>query len=590
MRKYSRLTWILVLVLLALLLGRGSVQLVESTAPPSSPFPHGRMGIGRTARATRAMMEYLNIGWYWDWAALGASQFDGIEYAQTIRLRPVLQDGIQIGYTARPTGTRLLDAIAAQPGAMWIIGNEPDCTAMDNMISHWYAYAYHDLYHLIKAADPTAQIVAGNIVQPTRQRFDYLDRVLTAYKEAYGEPLPADIWATHNYILCEKCYPFRAPGEPFAWGACWVPDWPSYSQSQDRATFYSVYDHWDTEIYGQRIIDFRQWMADNGYRNHPLLIPEYGILFYEGLVSGMKIQDDIDFMYDTFDWMLTARDPVLGYAPDDNRLTQRWAWFSLDHGNFPGGSLFRSGVPTAHGFAFHEYAHQLQPQVTLHAIHAKLTTPTAPPGTPVTATVTFTASNSGNVPVDYPLTALLYAQRGARVPIAGVDLPRDLGCCGDHEIITLTWPNYVTGTHENFDATGSHHESFYVTVTQPIEVSRVWAPTVYPPGEELVTHTLYATVSNYGSVETGTPITLTFYDTSEAEDSVIGETQIPELDCCGASGTGSVLWPGHEATVHMLQRFCVVASTPYMQSDPVCGFAWISPHQFFLPLVMRQAP
>ena len=241
---------------------------------------------------------------------------------------------------------------------------------MDDMLSEWYARAYHDLYYIIKAADPTTTIAAGNIVQPTLQRLTYLDRVLDAYETTYGEPLPTDAWVIHSYILCEKCYPFNIPSEPFAWGACFVPDWPSRSASDPLATFYSVYDHWDIDIFTQRIIDFRQWMYDNGYRNHPLLIGEYGILFYEGLVYGMTPADDVAFMLAGFDWMREARDPVLGYKPDDNRLVQRWAWFSLDHGNYPGGTLFDPYIyePTELGIAYADYTSQIQPAVDLKDI------------------------------------------------------------------------------------------------------------------------------------------------------------------------------------------------------------------------------
>lgn len=570
MKTMSRsLRWVGSLILLAMVLLQGRVPLAESAPAAETPFPHGRMGFGRTSTATTAMVEYLNAGWYWDWAALGASRLPPLEYAQTVRLKPVFQNvegvSVQVGYTATPTGTQLLNAIAGQPGAIWFIGNEPDCTAMDNMLSHWYARAYHDLYHFIKAADPTAQIAAGNIVQPTAQRFEYLDRVLAAYTAAYGEPLPADLWATHNYILCEKCYPYKPPGEPFAWGACWVPDWPDYTASVGRATFYSVYDHWDVDIYAQRMVDFRQWMVDNGYHYHPLLIPEYGILFYEGLVPGMTTQDDIDFMYATFDWMLTARDAALGYAPDDNRLVQRWAWFSLDHGDYPGGSLFLNRVPTPHGVAYHQYTSQLQPEVTLHAFHSAVITDA------LTAAVVVTASNSGNVTTDYALAALLYARPGDSIPVSGATL-RPLDCCGDYATAMLPWPGYDAAEPTNF----------YVTVTQALEVSRAWAPVEQLDGP--VTVTLYATVVNAGYVGTGTEITLTFY-AGPFTDTIIGEAVLSPLACCGDTVTGSVLWPNRQ---EILQEFCVTAVTPYLTSAPVCAYAWISPYQFFLPVMLRQ--
>ncbi|NBD34933.1 MAG: hypothetical protein GVY30_02915, partial [Chloroflexi bacterium] len=266
------LTVVALLGLALLFLGSGTLRSAPGQAdgPPYS-YPNGRFGFGMTRSASDAQEGdkpgYLNAGWYWDWSARGASQLPPLTYFQTVRFKPVKSDGEQVGYTASPTGTQLLAAIAEQPGATWLIGNEPDCHTMDNMRSDWYAYAYHDMYHIIKEADPTAKIAAGNIVQPTQQRFMYLDRVLDAYEEAYGESLPADLWSTHSYILCEKCYPYKAPGEPFAWGACWVPDWPSYGASYEIATFYSVYDHWDMAIFKDRLIDFRQWMYDNGYRN-----------------------------------------------------------------------------------------------------------------------------------------------------------------------------------------------------------------------------------------------------------------------------------------------------------------------------------
>ena len=44
-------------------------------------------------------------------------------------------------------------------------------------------------------------------------------------------------------------------------------------------------------------------------------------------------------MLGTFDTMLTATDPELGYPADDYRLVQRWAWFSLSDDTYPTGNL-----------------------------------------------------------------------------------------------------------------------------------------------------------------------------------------------------------------------------------------------------------
>ncbi len=94
-------------------------------------------------------------------------------------------------------------AVLANPGATWLIGNEPDSPVQDNLLPELYARAYHHLYTLIKSYDATARIGAGGIVQPTPLRFQYLDRVLAAYRAYYHQTLPADLWNIHSYILRE---------------------------------------------------------------------------------------------------------------------------------------------------------------------------------------------------------------------------------------------------------------------------------------------------------------------------------------------------------------------------------------------------
>jgi len=550
-------------------------------------YANGRFGFGWTRKVTtvleRGWPAYLNAGWYWDWAARGATALPPLQYVQTVRLKPVLSSGVQIGYTVSPTGTTLLNAISRQPGATWFIGNEPDCNAMDNMRSEWYARAYHDVYYFIKAADPTAKIAAGNIVQPTPLRFKYLDRVLAEYQARYGEPLPADVWSIHSYILCETCYPNKPPGEPFAWGACYVPDWPSQSKSiAAGGTFYSVYDHWDMDIYTSRIETFRQWMVDNGYRNHPLLIPEYGVLFYEGLVYSGATYDakSREFMYEGFDWMQSARDPLTGYRPDDGRLVQGWAWFSLDHGDYPGGTLFDPYryQPTTMGQDYAAYTAQVTPTVDLLTLDAHVTTPVTETGTPVTATVHFTVSNAGNTGTEGVVVAKVIGNSPSSLThytvINGTTIDY-LGCCGDYETIALPWSNYIVG--EDYD--------FYATALEiDLRVTGVWTPMLIDVATP-VTPTLYASVSNEGYSEMGEPLTVTFYSNSSVQIP-IGHAIIPELGCCGNEQIVSVPWPNLTGGVY---PFCVTATTAYVQTEPVCDTLWINPpYQYYLPFIIEE--
>jgi len=555
---------------------------VSVAAPQANaPYNHGRFGFGVTrtgGEPTLYDVASLNAGWYWDWSAKGETAIPSTEYMQTVRLQPVKSDGVQIGYTASPTGTTLRNRVKAQPGGTWLIGNEPDCTSMDNMLSEWYARAYHDMYYLIKSIDPTAQIAAGSIVQPTLQRFMYLDRVLATYQQEYGEPLPADLWATHSYILCEKCYPFKQPGEPFAWGACWVPDWPSYNASYDIATFYSVYDHWDIEIFKERLVTMRQWMYDNGYRNHPLLISEYGILFYDGLVSGMTTQDNIDFMYAGFDWMLEARDPILGFVADDDRLIQRWAWFSLDHDDwYMGGPLFNpySHQRTALGTAFATYTREyITPTIQVRLLGHAFDFFTDAVENTIRITSSFTIANQGDLST--PVTITVYEKQTATMPISATILD-ELHCCGDYEQATVAWSK-TSGNSEEFcvHATTSQTSDQLLceTLSTDIQLDHVWAEATVTQTQTPTTATLYAEVANYGNIGTLQPITLTFYSTKtqrtsplseQATSDLIGQAIVRPLLCCGDHDVGSIVWSdfnrGDEISVGM--------STSYMTATPV---------------------
>ncbi len=575
---------------IALVLWTGTVA-VTATAPaeqtPPFSYPNGRFGFGLTGSASVAQRygwpTYLNAGWYWDWSARGATQLPPLHYIQTVRLRPIKDNnGVQIGYTTAPITTSLRAVIAKQPGATWFIGSEPDCTLMDNMLSEWYARAYHDLYYFIKAADPTAKIAAGNIVQPTPQRLKYLERVLAAYRAYYNEPLPADVWSIHNYILCETCYPTPAPGEPpWGWGACFVPDWPDRESSRSIATFYSVYDHWNMNIFTQRIRTFRQWMYDNGYRNHPLLIPEYGVLFYEGLVYSGSIYDikSREFMYAGFDWMQTAGDPLIGYRPDGGRLVQGWAWYSLDHGDYPGGTLFDPLTlqPTVMGRDYAAYTARITPTVDLLVLDTHVSTPVAATGTSVTATVAFTIANAGNLASgptivakvigNSPLTPTHYA-------VVGETVLRRLACCGDHESATVTWPGYVVGMPYDF----------YITALDvDLHVERVWTPLLYNVTTP-ITAMLYASLRNDGFSALGEPLTVTFYENNAAL-TPIGRLAVQGLGCCGHQQHVSMPWAERNSGLY---SFCTTAQTAYLQTKPVCASLWVNPpYMLYLPLTIR---
>jgi len=206
---------------------------------------------------------------------------------------------------------------------VWVIGNEPDVIWQDDVTPEVYAQAYHDLYALIKKTDPSASIAAGSISQATPLRLVYLDRVLAAYQNLYGESMPVDWWAVHGYVLQE---------ERGSWGVDIPP-----GLSENQGELYSAKDHGRLDLFEAQIIAFREWMTINGYRDTPLALTEFGILL--GANDGYTPDIAAQYLRQTTSWLTTATDERLGYPKDENRLVQCWAWFSLADIYFPTSDL-----------------------------------------------------------------------------------------------------------------------------------------------------------------------------------------------------------------------------------------------------------
>ena len=72
-------------------------------------------------------------------------------------------------------------------------------------------------------------------------------------------------------------------------------------------------------------------MAGKGERNKPLWITEYGSLFPPTRLDlGATDAKTASFMVGTFNFLLSARDEATGLPGDQNRLVQRWFWYSLN--------------------------------------------------------------------------------------------------------------------------------------------------------------------------------------------------------------------------------------------------------------------
>lgn len=276
---------------------------------------HARIGVGATVLGPEleAALGRLNPGWYLAWTALEEPPGPG-EYWQMIRVTPD-------GYA--PPAETITTIARARPGMAWIIGNEPDVTLQDNQLPETYAARYHELYVLIKQADPASRVAMAGVAQPTPLRLAYLDRVLAAYRASYGTELPVDVWTVHNYMLRE---------ERDGWGAG-IP--PGFDDAQ--GVLYEIEDSGNLELFRQQLVTFRRWMADRGYRDRALVVSEFSIPMPEEY--GFPPERVQAFMRATYDYMLTAADAEIGYPRDGNRLVQRWAWFSTCYPPYPTSDL-----------------------------------------------------------------------------------------------------------------------------------------------------------------------------------------------------------------------------------------------------------
>jgi len=362
----------------------------------SAPRPLWRFGI---AEARNVLNTYdasglasMRFGWYLDYKVTeNFATPHGAEYVPTIRVK-------QLKYIIGNSGTQAsccvgcqyapnwyispgLDVItrtaAAHPGLIWQVGNEIDrrdwgigyCASQDEITPELYAQAYHDIYTALKAADPTAQVAIGPMVEYTDLRQKYLDRVWAEYSRLAQlngwtpAQMPVDVWNIHLYVLPEKsCAAYPAD--------CGGAEIPAGLDDTIGAT-YTILDHKNFSLIWDQVVKLRTWMKIHGQQNKPLIITEYGGLMPAWLdpngsgntcatypdttgcpFSPEAIRDSI--MYPSFNAFLNNTDPDLGYPADGNRLVQRWNWFSADSDNgicdgnvfYPnsGGNLFDSGL------------------------------------------------------------------------------------------------------------------------------------------------------------------------------------------------------------------------------------------------------
>ena len=249
------------------------------------------------------------------------------------------------GYTTIPRANHIADIASGRPGYVWMIGNEIERgESQDDIFPEMYAVAYHELYTLIKNADPTARVAVGGMVQVTPGRLQYMTKVYNEYQRIYGTQMPVDVWNVHIYPLPE----LTRTGDPndisgVALGTdpslgLFVSDTLDVSCDNHTDNVMCYAEHTKIGMVDKQIRDIRQWMLVRGYQDRPLIISEMASLLPWGEEpscfrdeEGQCFSRDrnAEYMDEVFNYLLNERDLTLGYPRDDYKLVQNWNWFSL---------------------------------------------------------------------------------------------------------------------------------------------------------------------------------------------------------------------------------------------------------------------
>ncbi len=468
--------------------------------PANEPAPNCRYGASASAAGAEAVAD-LQIGWVVSFGAAEPAWLPaGVAHTPMIRLHQLRDTSGQRldAYTASPALTEeaLGSRIAAAPGAVWIVGNEVDRLSwQDDLMPEIYAVAYHDAYHFIKQQDPTAQVAVSGLVMVSPGRLQYLDKVLDAYRQRYGSPMPVDVWTFHAYIFPERNeeYYFLDPetgewvldeesGKAVFAGiangtdpalALQKPYWKRPLEAQrmlcQRPDYYCIYEHDQVDLLAQQVVAMRGWMKANGYQRTPLLLTEWSLLYqYMLLPDGTcAVQDEqgncftpervTQFLRSSVAYLETAADSALGYPLDNSRLVQQWAWFTLDA---LGEDVFTVGNPslmvdpvtgelTQMGREYRTQIAQrpVQPNLVIDRVWATTTAIDPLTGT-AAAQLRARVRNNGNTPTKQPFEVTFFREGEPPQEIGRATVAAGLeGCAGTEAVVELLWEDLAPGAY-----------------------------------------------------------------------------------------------------------------------------------------------
>ena len=444
----------------------------EDTYPSSCRY-------GASASPTDGWVAEMNIGWTLDFVAAAHPFQHEVEYVPTIRINQLRdEEGNRLPdyeLVSPETVEGLIYVLERFPGRLWQIGNEVDRVHwQDDIMPEIYAIAYHDLYHLIKAHDPTALIAPSGLVEVTPGRLQYLDIVWDTYLQKYGREMPVDVWNMHIYILPERTRSGQGSRAGIALGT--DPELAIYESDGtpsdcDEENVYCYAEHDDVEIFKEQVLAMRRWMKDHNEQDKPLILTEFSVLYpfreesdppldSEGCWYCYSLQDEygkvfsrtrvLAYMNSTLDYLETAKDPELGYPEDNYRLVQKWNWFSVHPSTevSPNNLVHDDGTQlTVLGQNYKSRITQGGFDVNLHVSSVRsLSTRVITDSVTIPLAVTF--RNNGNTPPEHPFKVTFYSDEAMTQEIGSTTVNQKIsGCATRPFTVEVDWSGLQEGTH-----------------------------------------------------------------------------------------------------------------------------------------------
>ena len=419
-----------------------------------------------------AWVDTIGLGWVSTYDASRISLLDA-NYMPIVRLK---SENDYTSYSMSPDASTLSSLAASYPGRIWQIGNEPDIRSQDNMSPQLYAQAFHAAYTAIKEGDPTATVSTAPLAMLTPSRLQYWDLVWDAYQEFYNETIPADIWSTHVYLIGEGGAANVAVGTDGSLATlgggdastCWREDVICRSE------------HDDPDLFETQLRAMRQWMKDHGQREKPLIVTEWSVL-WPYVIDNPGTPEESCFLADEFGNcfppdrvnkymdatinVLNSTDPDLGYSHDNDRLVQRYLWFSLyispEYGGGGGASNllkdnyieYGDGNIDALSDVGLNYKEMISTQadtVNLHIIDTQsIGLIDYDDGVTPSAKLRVRYNNNGNHNIQQPFTVSFYHDSELTDLIGSSTIdPLAYGCGTFDYEVELDWKNLPLGVHQ----------------------------------------------------------------------------------------------------------------------------------------------